>query len=130
MNIQIYAKNLELTESIKSYTKLKIEKLEKYLHPNANVHVELSVDKHHKHGEVHTVEVNITMGNELLRAKESDNTLYEAIDKISERMKTLGSKDKGKHQAKIRKMIQFKRLIKSIWPWQKNISDHETDNHQ
>lgn len=123
MQIQIYGKNITVTPAIQDFVHKKLGHLEKFLHKVQKIHVELSVDKHHKSGEVQQVDVNVYLEHGQLRTTQKSNNMYNSINQACEELKDQALREKEKYQGKRRRTIQIKRLMKSIWPWQKTGRD-------
>ena len=119
MQIQIYGKNIEVTPAMQNFIHKKLARLERFFHKPQKIHVELSVDKHHKSGEVQQVDMNIYLEHDQLRTTQKSNNMYNSISQACDELKDQALRDKEKYQGKRRKTIQIKRLMKSIWPWQK-----------
>lgn len=82
MNINIISKKVELTEAIKSKIENKFGKLEKYLNQDTDINVKLDVIKKNQ-----KIEVTIfTKGGTILRAEDSREDLYSAIDLVYDKL--------------------------------------------
>lgn len=82
MNINIISKKVELTEAIKSKIENKFGKLEKYLNQDTDINVKLDVRKKNQ-----KIEVTIfTKGGTILRAEDSREDLYSAIDLVYDKL--------------------------------------------
>ncbi len=93
MHLDIKAKNLELTPSIKEYIEAKIallskftEKWEKTGAVSAKFELARKTNHHHK-GEVFHAEINIILGGKLLRAEYSGEDAHEVVDKVKDIIK-------------------------------------------
>lgn len=89
MNISfIQATNIELTEAIRSYVEKRVEAFEKLtqeFEPAAELRVEVGkTSHHHAKGEVFYAEINLSIPGTLLRAEETTEDLYKAIDAAKE----------------------------------------------
>lgn len=93
MNLDIKATNLELTPAIKQYIETKISGLSRFLEKwekfgKVNVKFELArTTNHHSKGEVYYAELNLNLGEKMLRAEHSADDAYKAIDKVKDIMK-------------------------------------------
>jgi putative sigma-54 modulation protein len=100
MNYNIRGENIEVTPAIRDYVEKKISKLEKYFTevPDSTVNVNLRVfsDKKSK------VEVTIPMTQLVLRAEESNEDMYAAIDLIADKLERQIRKHKTKVNRKFR----------------------------
>jgi ribosomal subunit interface protein len=108
MNLDIKATNLELTPAIKQYIETKVSGLSKFLEKwekigNVNVKFELArTTNHHSKGEVFYAEMNLNLGEKMLRAEHSADDAYKAIDKVKDIMKEeiVGFKQKADDEVK------------------------------
>ncbi|HAU07844.1 MAG: ribosomal subunit interface protein [Candidatus Yanofskybacteria bacterium RIFOXYD1_FULL_44_17] len=90
MRIDIFAKNLELTDPIKVFIENKIGGLEKLFKPNDNVSARVEISrttKRHKSGEVFYAEANFNAGGQLLRANAEDLDVRNAITNVKDALK-------------------------------------------
>ena|SRR3990167_383824 len=87
----IQAKNIELTEAIRSYAEEKVMSLEKLtqgFEPAAKLMVEVGkTTNHHAKGEVFRAEMNLEIPGKMLRAEEVREDLYEAIDTAKDELR-------------------------------------------
>ncbi len=94
MNLDIKATNLELTPAIKAYIEEKVSGLSKFLEKwekigDIEARFELAkTTNHHNKGEVFYAELNIDLGEKMLRAEHSADEAYKAIDKVKDVMKS------------------------------------------
>ena len=103
MKFIIRGKNLEVTDSIKSYIEEKIGKLDKYFEKpgelTANVIVRVK-------GKDQIVEVTIPAKKIILRGEESNEDLYASIDLVSDKLERQIKKNKAKmNNMKEKKMV-------------------------
>ena len=103
MKFIIRGKNLEVTDSIKSYIEEKIGKLDKYFEKpgelTANVIVRVK-------GKDQIVEVTIPAKKIILRGEESSEDLYASIDLVSDKLERQIKKNKAKmNNMKEKKMV-------------------------
>ncbi|ADD68082.1 sigma 54 modulation protein/ribosomal protein S30EA [Denitrovibrio acetiphilus DSM 12809] len=75
MNIQITARNIELTDAIRDYAEKKVSKLEKYFDYITDANVLLEVQKN-----VHIVEVLVSAKGVFMKGLEKSEDLYASID--------------------------------------------------
>ena len=93
MDIIIRGSKLEITEAMESYAKEKISRLEKYLENSDDTHATILVKIH---GHLHIVEVTIPLKNFILRAEESKDDFYAAIDTVTDKLERQIRKNKTK----------------------------------
>src|SRR5690606_35767545 len=99
MNYNIRGENLEITPALRDYVEKKVGKLEKYFDttPTSDVNVKMSVQTNK-----HIIEVTIPMPQLLLRAEETHNDMYAAIDLVVEKLERQIRKHKTKVNRKFR----------------------------
>ena len=88
MNIQYYAKKIDLTEELKDLIAEKLEGLKKYKGKLKllNVRVDISRDQHHKKGDVWRVEINVDLPKKVLRVVEEAADVYSALDLVVKKL--------------------------------------------
>jgi putative sigma-54 modulation protein len=109
MNYNIRGENIEVTPAIREYVEKKVTKLERYFAetPNANVNVNLKTysDKTAK------VEVTIPMQSLVLRAEETHNDMYAAIDLITDKLE----RQIRKHKTKVNRKFREKGGVEALF---------------
>ena len=103
MDIIIRGSKLEITEAMESYAKEKISRLEKYLENSDDTHATILVKIH---GHLHIVEVTIPLKNFILRAEESKDDFYAAIDTVTDKLERQIRKNKTRIAAKKNKEVK------------------------
>lgn len=103
MDIIIRGSKLEVTEAMESYAKEKISRLEKYLENSDDTHATILVKIH---GHLHIVEVTIPLKNFILRAEESKDDFYAAIDTVTDKLERQIRKNKTRIAAKKNKEVK------------------------
>ncbi len=100
MKILISGKKLELTDGIKNSIEEKLGKLERYLNPETEVKVTVSAKKSTQKIEVTIIPVS----GPIIRAEDSEENLYAAIDVVHDKLKKQIRRYKNKlldkHQSK------------------------------
>ena len=86
MKIIISGKKLELTEGIKTAIEDKLGKLERYLNPETEVKVTVSAKKATQKIEVTIIPIS----GPIIRAEDSEENLYAAIDVVYDKLKMDG----------------------------------------
>jgi len=92
MKVIIKATDLELTGPLRVYIEEKIGSLDKFLQSfdgdsiQARIEVARST-RHHKHGEIYHVDVNLDLPGKVLRAEEDDADARAAIDAVKDKLK-------------------------------------------
>ena len=100
MKIIISGKKLELTDGIKTAIEDKLGKLERYLNPDTEVKVTVSAKKATQKIEVTIIPIS----GPIIRAEDSEENLYAAIDvvydKLKKQIRRYKNKLQDKHQSK------------------------------
>ena len=103
MDIIIRGSKLEITDSMEAYAKEKLSKLERYLDgsemPKATVLVKIR-------GHLHKVEVTIPLKSLILRAEESQEDFYAAIDVVIDKLERQIRKNKTRIAASKKKEVR------------------------
>lgn len=114
MRMIISGRHLEVTDAIREYAKKKVGRIEKYFNQIAEVYITLSIDNV-KGGKEYTADVLVYGNKTKIKAKESDQDLYAAIDEVVDILE----KQLTKHKEKLRDNNHAKALRKFDY-------DHET----
>lgn len=96
MKITISGKQIELTNAIKNAIEDKIGKLDFYIHPETEVKVTISAKKARQKIEV----TMIPISGPIIRAEDSEENLYAAIDIVYDKLNTQLRKYKNRLQDK------------------------------
>ena len=116
MNIKIYNKNFDLTDSFEVYLQDKFSSLDRYQKDISSFEVNLSRDQHHKKGEVFQVEVKIALPNKKqLVLSEMHADPRAAIDILQDKLSRQLLKLKDKN---ISRWKRAPNSIKSLKFWQ------------
>ncbi|MFC7393851.1 ribosome hibernation-promoting factor, HPF/YfiA family [Scopulibacillus cellulosilyticus] len=107
MNFNIRGENIEVTPSLRDYAEKKVKKLERYFDSPlaSDVHINM-----HVHNNEQVIEVTIPMQGLLLRAEESHEDLYAAIDLVVEKLERQTRKYKTKMNRKLRQDTREQQL--------------------
>ena len=104
MKMNIRGSKIKITSAINDYIEAKLGKLDKYLeNPNditANVVVKVK-------GKDQTVEVTIPMKKLILRAEDTHNDLYAAIDLVSEKLERQIRKNKTRMKKRVKEITDI-----------------------
>lgn len=104
MNIIVRGSKLEITNSMESYAKEKIEKLEKYFENVEEIRATVLAKVH---GHLSTVEVTIPLKNLILRAEESSDDFYAAVDVVIDKLERQIRKNKTKLSSRKKETKEF-----------------------
>ncbi|MBI2594942.1 MAG: ribosome-associated translation inhibitor RaiA [Candidatus Colwellbacteria bacterium] len=104
MRINIQAPNLELTPALTEYIETKIGGLEKFLKKFNPENVLARVDvgrgsKHHRHGKVYHVDVNLLLPHGTIRATHDDEDIRKAINAVRDILQREIEKFKETHNS-------------------------------
>ena len=91
MRYNIYGKNIEVTEGLKTAVEEKIDKLSRYFTEETEIHVTLSVEK-----DTQKIEVTIPMKGGIIRAEEESADMYTSIDLVEDTLERQLRKFKNK----------------------------------
>ena len=106
MKMNIRGSKIKITDAINNYIENKIGKLDKYLEDPTNITANVVVKVK---GNDQTVEATILMKKLILRAEETHNDLYAAIDLVSDKLERQIRKNKTRMKKKVSKdLIDFK----------------------
>lgn len=103
MDIIVRGSKLEITEAMESYAKEKISKLEKYLEHGIDAKATVLAKIH---GHLHIVEVTIPLKNLILRAEESQEDFYAAVDTVIDKLERQIRKNKTRITSKKNKEVK------------------------
>lgn len=103
MKILIQATDLELTEPLKFYIEEKIGGLDKFLSGFDSETIQAEVEvarltRHHRHGNVYHVDVNLSFQGVLIRAEEDNEDARAAIDAVKDKLQREIRKHKTKFE--------------------------------
>ena len=84
MQLEVKGKNLDVSDSIRTYAEQKLEKLRKQLGQDTIVHLELAVEKNPKIRDSQVAEATIFVPGDVLRAREATRDMKASIDGLSE----------------------------------------------
>lgn len=86
MQLEVKGKNLDVSDSIRSYAEQKLQKLQKQLTEETIVHLELAVEKNPKIRESQVAEATIFVKGDVLRARDASRDMKQSIDGLSEKL--------------------------------------------
>jgi putative sigma-54 modulation protein len=85
MQFQVKGRNLEISESLRSYAEEKLGKLERQL-TDPRVELELAVERNPSIAENHVAEATIWTNGPVLRAREASSDMRASIDQLVEKL--------------------------------------------
>lgn len=86
MNLMITGKNMDVTVPIKGYVEDKFGRITKYFEQILNAHVYLSVIKNPSVERNQKVEITVDANGAIIRAEETSDNIYSAIDLASDKI--------------------------------------------
>lgn len=95
MKVNIYGKNMQLTDALKEATIRKIKRLDKFFQQDIEAKIVLSVEK-----KIQKVEVTIPFNGRIARVEEFSDDMYNSIDEAVESLEQQIRKHKTKLQDK------------------------------
>ncbi len=86
MQLQLKGKNVEITDSIRTYAERKLAKLDKQLHGSTRVEVELAVERNPSIAANQVAEATVWLKGHTLRAREASRDMKLSIDELTEKL--------------------------------------------
>lgn len=86
MQLLIKGKNLEVSDSIRTYAERKLAKLNRLTHPATRVELELAVEKNPSVAAHEIAEVTVWLKGRTLRSKEAARDMKAAIDQVTDKL--------------------------------------------
>jgi ribosome hibernation promoting factor len=86
MQLDVKGKNVEVTDSIRSYVERKLQKLDRRVHELTHVEIELAVERNPSIAESQVAEATVHLKGHTLRARESARDMKAAIDQLSDKL--------------------------------------------
>jgi putative sigma-54 modulation protein len=106
MKFNIRGENIEVTPALKEYVEKKLSKLERYFDTFPEIKVNLKV-----YSDKQRVEVTIPFPDLLLRAEETNNDMYAAVDLVVDKLERQIRKHKTKVNRKLREKGSTKTML-------------------
>ncbi len=99
VNIDIFTKNLELSDRLNDYVLTKVEKLEKFLDEVDECRVDLSHIKSARNAsDRHVAQLTLRGRGFILRSEERSDSIFSAVDAAIDKMRRQISRFKGKRE--------------------------------
>ena len=102
MQLQIKGKNLEVSESIRDYAERKLAKLDKLVHDDARIEIELAVERNPSVADNQVAEATVRLKGHTLRAREASRDMKASIDELTEKLLRQVREEREKKDAKRR----------------------------
>lgn len=115
MQLQVKGRNLEVSESIRSYAERKLAKLDKQVHALTRIEIELAVEKNPSVAENQVAEATVWLKGHTLRAREATRDMKASIDELTEKLLRQVREERAKKTSK-RKIDKHARDADSTLP--------------
>ncbi len=86
MQLQVKGKNLEVSDSIRTYAERKLAKLERQVHDGTRVEIELAIEKNPSVAENQVAEATVWLKGHTLRVREATRDMKASIDELTEKL--------------------------------------------
>lgn len=86
MQLQVKGRNLEVTDSLRSYVERKLRKLERRTRADTRVEVELAVERNPSIADSQIAEATVHVKGRTLRARESARDMKAAVDELADKL--------------------------------------------
>ena len=86
MQLHVKGKNLEVNDSIRSYVERKLRKLDRRVHEQTRVEIELAEERNPSIAESQVAEATVHLKGHTLRAREAARDMKAAIDELSDKL--------------------------------------------
>ena len=86
MRLQVKGRNLDVTDSIRSYAEQKLKKLDKQLNDATEIELELAVEKNPSIADNHVAEATVWTKGPVLRAREASGDMKASIDQLVDKL--------------------------------------------
>jgi putative sigma-54 modulation protein len=86
MQLEVKGKNVEVSDSIRTYAENKLRKLERQLSPPTVVELELTVERNPSISQNQVAEATIWTKGPVLRAREASSDMKASIDQLTEKL--------------------------------------------
>jgi putative sigma-54 modulation protein len=100
VRLQVKGRNVEVSDSIRSYAQEKLAKLERQVHDTTRVELELAVERNPSIPNNQIAEATIWTKGPILRAKESSHDMKASIDQLVDKLERQVTRYREKRQRK------------------------------
>lgn len=106
MQLQVKGRNLEVSDSIRSYAERKLSKLDKQVHELTRIEVELAVERNPSVAANQVAEATVWLKGHTLRAREATRDMKASIDELTEKLQRELAELRDKRVAKRRTHVE------------------------
>lgn len=103
--LQIYTRNLELTDRLRDYVENKVSKLQRYLPNLDSVRVDLSESNARDSSRRMVAQITIYVPKAILRAEERAGDIFAAVDSVMDKMSRRVERYKGRRRSARRAQV-------------------------
>ena len=100
MRLQVKGKNIEVSDSIRSYAEEKLARLERQLADPTKVELELALERNPSIADNHVAEATIWTKGPTLRARETSHDMRASIDQLVDKLERQVTRYREKRQRK------------------------------
>jgi putative sigma-54 modulation protein len=100
VRLQVKGRNVEVTDSMRSYAQEKLGKLERQVHDTTRVELELAVERNPSIANNQIAEATVWTKGPILRAKESSHDMKASIDQLVDKLERQVTRYREKRQRK------------------------------
>jgi putative sigma-54 modulation protein len=97
--LQIYTRNLELTDRLRSYVESKVSKLQRYLPNLDSIRVDLTESNARDTSRRMVAQITIYVPKAILRAEERAGDIFAAVDSVMDKMSRRVERYKGRRRS-------------------------------
>ena len=106
MELQIKGKNLEVSETMRTFAERKLSKLDKLVHPSTRIELELAVEKNPSVAANQIAEATVWLKGRTLRGKDATRDMKASIDGLTEKLHRELAELRDKRVAKRREPVE------------------------
>ncbi len=110
MQLQVKAKNLEVSDAIRRHAEQKLAKLERHLPDLTRVELELAVEKNPSISANHVAEATVWTKGPVLRAREASSDMRASIDQLTVKLERQAARYREKRQRKNGRLVKTKQF--------------------
>src|SRR3954470_21570832 len=86
MQLHVKGKNLEVSDSMRSYVERKLQKLDRRVHELTEVEIELAIERNPSIADSQVAEATVHLKGRTLRARETARDMKAAIDQLADKL--------------------------------------------
>ena len=124
-SLQIYTRDLELTERLRDYVESKVSKFERYLPQLDSVRVDLSESNARDSSQRMVAQITVYVPRAILRAEEHAGDIFSAVDSVMDKMYRRIERYKGRRQQARRATAEV--LMQDVLEEEEDLYEEESD---